>query len=305
MSSFALSATCYAARAQPSIIITNGVFPSGEQVIIASSGADKNEADKAMAFTINVKAVDGDVEVTGLSVGVAGTATGMLTTGYIFNGLTEVGNTPITKGVANFTNLRMRVAKDSTMLLAIKFDVRGATPTPAFFIPAINKVVAKSGRGGVTVVCESIFGEFFTVINSGPIFTLVGTPVLSKTVPLGSRSATTYAASFTFDVEAAGADLSIPANAFVIGIYSNGVLISTSTAVFEKPVSGAAGSKAPYTISENNCARFTAQASFTSNTAGIVAGQVFTARLESALGMTYVPDTFLATKDGPGSIVAF
>jgi len=281
--------------------------------VIASDGSNNDEADKVSALIVNAKAEKDDVKITDLTIHTAGSALGSVPTAYLFDGSTEVDNAAVnaTSGVATFNNLDIVITKDSTKQLTVKYDVRGATTTAKTLVASIANagVSAENTRGDaltVGYVTGSATGEQLSIQAAGPIFTLVGTPVLSRTGATGAGTTTTYAASFTFDVQAAGADLQIATSSFVIGIYSNGVQVGTTTANYEKPTSGVTGSSAPYTISENNSARFTAQTSFASGAyAGATVGSIFTARLESAVGQTFVADTFRATKDGSGSTVTF
>jgi len=274
-------------------------------LVIASLGANKNEADKVVGLIFNTQAEKSDVKITNLTASVSGTASEIVKTAYLFDGSEEIDNTSVVNGIITFSNLGLVVSKDSTKQISIRYDIRGATVIAKSFMTNLGTAAAESAQGDkvdVIYMSGQIRSETFSVQSSGPVFSLVGTPVLSKvccgTVPL-------YSASFTFDVEAVGGDLNVESNDFVIGIRANELLIAKTTGLYKKPMLGINGSRAPYTICENNKARLTVTVLFNSNMVYLVPGQIFTARLESAMGQTYVAETFRATKDNAGNVVTF
>ena len=119
----------------------------------------------------------------------------------------------------------------------------------------------------------------FTVV--GPIFTLVNTPSISKSV-IGQTASSTFSTGFTFDVTALGKDLSIASSgAFFIDVYVNNASVVRLQATYAEPVSGITTDvNGNYLIADGDTARFTAQASFVGPAGAFVpAGGILTARL--------------------------
>jgi len=274
--------------------------------IIASSGSLNNEADKVTALVFNVKAEKDNVLINDLTVSATGTAVsaGEITTAYLFDGSTELNNTSVnsTTGLATFSNLDLTVSKDSTKSFTVKFDVRNATSTAKTLAAAVltvstSNVDAENSAGDSIAnayLSGSATAETMQVQTAGAVYTLVGTPTLTKTA-IGNTASSSYLASFNVNVSAQGSALTVQSTgAFVIGIYVNGSRVATTSAIYEKPTTGVTGT-GPYSIADGATATFKAETSFTAPTATYTTG-IVTARLESAttnLGtVTYIADTF-------------
>jgi peptidoglycan hydrolase-like protein with peptidoglycan-binding domain len=259
--------------------------------VIASAGAEKNEADKVSAVIFNAKAEKDEVTITDVVATASGAGTTTITTAYLFEGSSEVDNVAVVNGVATFSDLEIAVSKDSTKQITVKYDIRNATSSAKSFSTVVTVTGAENTRGDSVTASGTATGETLSVQMAGPIFTLKSS-TLTKTGGAYVGDPKNYSAEFVFDVEAAGADLSVSTTSFVVGVYESGVQTGTSTGTFLKPTSGVTGS-GPYIISENNKATFKVQLGF--DGASTLAGSgFFTARLESALGQTYVSDTFRA-----------
>jgi hypothetical protein len=161
----------------------------------------------------------------------------------------------------------------------------------------------------VSVKSGSATAETLSIQKAGAVFTLIGTPTVSKTV-IGQTASSTFVTSFTFNVAANGSDLTVAStSAFVIGVYINGSRVATTTASYEKPTSGITQTgSGPYGISDGAVAQFEAKTSFIGpNGVYVPAGGIVTTRLESittsAGTETYVSDTFRASKDGQGNSI--
>jgi hypothetical protein len=278
--------------------------------IIASEGAEQNETDQETALIFNVKAEKDSVLINSLTVNATGTAVadGSITTVYLFDGSEEIDNASVatSTGVAEFANVDLTIAKDTTKVLTVKVDVRSASST------ARTLTVSVDGSGTATVDAEnsvgdaladaylsgSATGEQMQVQKAGAVYALVSTPTLTKTA-IGNTASSTYLATFKFTIAAEGTDVSVAStSAFVVGIYSNtGVLLASSTAGYEKPTSGVTQSGVgPYVIADGSSATFTVEKSWTAPEGVYTAGTIATARIMSATTdagtVTYISDTF-------------
>lgn len=274
--------------------------------VIASSGSANNEADKVAGLIFNVKAEKDNVLINDLTVSATGTTLTQIPTVYLFDGSTELANASVnsTTGVATFSNLDLTISKDSTKSLTVKFDVRNATstanPITISVLPVTSTLVDAENSAGDSLTSSylsgSATGETMQVQTAGAVYTLVGTPTLTKSAYGGSTSATSsYLASFNFTVSAQGSALTVASSgAFVIGIYVNNARVATTSAIYEKPTSGVTGT-GPYSIADGATATFRAETNFLAPDLTYTAG-IATARLESAttnLGtVTYISDTF-------------
>jgi len=278
--------------------------------VIASAGSLQNEADKVSALVFNVKAEKDTVLINDLTISATGTAVaaGQITTAYLFDGSTELDNTSVnsTTGLATFQNLDLSVSKDSTKTLTVKVDVRNATTAAKTLTVSIDgdttaTIDAENSIGDSLAdgyLSGSATGEQLNVQKAGAVYSLVGTPTLTKSA-IGNTASSSFLASFVFDVAANGSDLTVAStSAFVVGIYVNNSQVATVNAVYSKPTSGVTQtSNGPYTIADGATARFTAEYGFVAP-AGVYtpAGAIVNARLESAatnIGTaTYISDTF-------------
>jgi hypothetical protein len=280
--------------------------------IIASAGANQDEADKVTALVFNVKAEKDDILINELAINATGTAVsnGNITTVYLFDGSTELDNATVatSTGAATFSNVDLTVSKDSTKVLTVKVDVRNASTSPRTLTVSVaddaadaENMVGDALTG--TYKTGSATGEAMQVQKAGAVYTLVGTPSIGKSV-IGQTASSTFSTGFTFQVSAQGADVTVAStNAFVIGIYVNNTQVATTSATYAKPTSGVTGTN-PFTIADGSSATFTAQTSFVGPaTPYTPAGGIVTARLESAttnLGtVTYISDTFRAEPTTP------
>ena len=274
--------------------------------VIAADGANQNEADKVTTLVFNVKATKSDITITDLTATTTGTAVtaGEIATAYLYDGATELDNSSVSaSGVSTFNNLTIDVAKDSTKTLTIKVDVRNASSSALTVTSMVDGgadgITAENANGdNVANQSGSATGNQLQVQSAGAVYTLVGTPTLTKTA-IGNTASSSYLASFTFDIAASGADVNVAStSAFVVGIYSNtGALLASSSVGYDKPTSGiVTESDGSYTIADGSSARFNPQFSFTAPAGVYTAGTIVSARIISAntsLGtVTYISDTF-------------
>ena len=291
---------------------------SGSGALIANSGPNNDQADKVTSLIFDIKAEKDNIGITQVVAtttmgGVANNAS--TTNAYLYDGSTLIASAAIaSNGTATFSNINGStgyvVSANTTKAFTIKVDIRQAGTVPANLVTTITAVgVSAQNSQGSNLSSGQITGTAITpnalaVQKAGPVFSLVGTPTISKSV-IGQTASSTFAATFTFTLAAQGTSVSIAAtNAFVIGIYVDGVQKALVNASYEKPVSGVTGS-GPYVIADGSTATFTARTSFVGPAGAYTpAGGIVTARLESVNGSnTYVSDTFRATGDGSGNTI--
>lgn len=277
--------------------------------IIASSGALNNEQDKVVGLIFNVKAEKDNVLINEMTVNATGSAAlaGQITTAYLFDGSQELDNTSTftSTGNAVFSNVDLTVSKDSTKTLTVKFDIRNATTSSNAVVFSVDAdtIDAENTVGdslSTSYLSGSATGETLNIQKAGPVYTLVGTPSFTKT-SIGNTASSTFLASFSVEVAAQGADVSVGATgAFVVGIYNNsGDLIASSSVGYEKPTSGVTGN-GPYVIADGARAVFVPQVSFVAPNGVYTSGTIATARIMSitattnsvASTATYIADTF-------------
>ncbi|MEI6396677.1 MAG: peptidoglycan-binding domain-containing protein [Candidatus Taylorbacteria bacterium] len=274
--------------------------------VIANSGANNDEADKVTALVFDLKAKKDAIGVTDISASTT-ISTGSITSAYLYDGSTLVANVAVSaNGTAAFTNIGGTtgyvIAADTTKTFTIKVDIRSASTTPGSLNASIGSgfiiasaVKAQNSQGLGITPTGSATANTLSVTKAGPVFTLVGTPTITKSV-IGTSASSTFATSFTFTLSAQGTDVSVAAaDAVVIGIYVNNGRVATTSAIYDKPTSGVSGS-GPYVVADGSTATFTAQTAFTGpNGVYVPAGGLVSARVESINGVTYVADTFRTT----------
>jgi hypothetical protein len=283
-------------------ISTNTASPSATTVI-ASAGANQDEADKVTGLVFNVKAENDSILINNVTVSATGSAVeaGNITTAYLFDGSTEIDNATVgtTTGNATFSNLDFIVSEDSTKTFTVKFDVRNASATAreVTFSVEEDAINAKNTVGDsitASYISGSVTGEPLMVQKAGVVYSLVGTPTFTKTA-IGNTASSSYLATFNFTVSAQGTDITVAtSDAFVVGIYLNNVQVTTASAVYSKPTSGVTGTDL-YTIADGSTATFTVEYSFTAPSDLYTSG-IANVRLESATTnagtVTYISDTF-------------
>lgn len=292
---------------------TNSATPANGAVI-ANAGSNNDQMDKVEVLVFNIKAEKDTVGITDLSASTTINAAGnnaSTTSAYLYDGSTLISSSAVqSNGTVTFSNIGgssgYLIAKDTTKAFTLKVDIRtaGATPgTLAATVLAAN-VSAINSQGSNVNTTGSASSNSLYVQKAGPVYTLVGTPSVSKSV-IGQTSSSTFATGFTFDIAAQGTDVSLASTgAFVIGWYVNGAQVATTSATYAKPTTGVTGTN-PYVIADGQSARFTAQTSFNGPAAPYLpAGGILTARLESVTWntnkvSTYIADTFRAEPATP------
>lgn len=281
-------------------------------VIVADSGATKDQADKATILAFNAKAERDNIGITDLTVVFSGAAATKLTGAYLYDGSTLVASAAVVSGTSTFSNIGGTtgyvIPRDTTKTFTVQVDIRDASDTPATTTASIAtstlRAINSQGTSVTgTALTGSALSNAMTIQKAGPVFALVGTPSISKSV-IGTSASSTFATAFTFDVSARGTDVTIAkTGAFVIGVYVNGTLATTTAHVvsYSKPTTGVTEVGQNYIIADGQTARFTANTSFIGPMGAYnPAGGIVTTRLESVNGANqYLSETFRAEPATP------
>ena len=275
--------------------------------VIANGGSLNDEADKVTVLVLNLKAEKDSIGVTDILASTTVNAAGnnaSTTSAYLYDGSTLVASAAVqANGTIAFNNISgvegYVIAKDTTKAFTLKVDLRKQATAPGTLLATVlaNGISAVNSQGvNITNITGSAVSNALYAQKAGPVFALVGTPSVSKSV-IGQTASSTFSTGFTFNVTAQGKDVSIESSgAFFIDIYLNNVLVGRLEASYAKPVSGITGN-GPYVITDGNTATFTAQASFVGPSGPFTpAGAIVTASLGQILiegtTYTYISDTF-------------
>lgn len=203
-------------------VSTNSANPQTREMV-AAGGASNNEADKVALLVFDIRAEKDAVKITDLknfSVTRSGGSATASTT-YLFEGSgtggAQLGSAAVSGSTADFTNLSYVIPANTTRTFTLAADIRsaGATQTTidASFTGNATNVVGERQTDGKLVTGSSVSGSAdandLLVRNIGPVFSLVGTPSISRNpgtsgIAGGTSSAS---ASFTLKVTAVGADV--------------------------------------------------------------------------------------------------
>lgn len=240
--------------------------------VVASEGTSDNEADEVAALIFDLKAEKDAVLLTDIVATVTKSGSGAATTtkAYLFDGSTMLDSEDFvlgaTTGTVTFDDLDLEIAKDSTKVLTLKYDIREADGTDATFTVAIaaNGVSSENSEGSTITATGSATGEALVVRNAGLAITLAGTPTITKgaTPVQADQSTSTASALFNVNLKAIGNDVFFGAQAgsstFAFKVYQAGVAtdlqVASSTA-WSTPSSGVVTSGvtgSAFKLQENN-----------------------------------------------------
>ncbi|MEI6480269.1 MAG: peptidoglycan-binding domain-containing protein [bacterium] len=268
--------------------------------VIANSGSLNNEADKVTVLAFDVKAEKDNVQITDLTATTSITTTATLTNAYLYDGSTLIASGAVSSNKVTFNDINYNISKDSTKTLTLKVDVRNATADADQLTASVTAsgISAQNSTGSNISVTGGATSNTLNVQKAGPVYTLVGTPALTKSA-IGNTASSSYLASFNFNVSAKGTDVVVASSsAFAVGIFNgNSQVGSNLAATYEKPTSGiTTNANGDYVIADGNTATFTASVSFTAPAGAYTVGQIVTARVVSATTSagqaTYISDSF-------------
>jgi hypothetical protein len=207
--------------------------------LIASSGAEKDEADKVTTLIFDLKAEKDAVLVTDIIATTTGTAVtdGSIATAYLFDGSTELDSASVnSSGAAVFNDVDISIAKDQRKTLTIKVDVRSASTTALSATSNITAagITAENSAGDTltvgTALTGSATGEALTIKKTGISITLVSKST-SKTTTTNTNAATSTSildGIFTLRVTASGADVVIGQTGSTTGAFAKTSAASSS-----------------------------------------------------------------------------
>ncbi len=195
--------------------------------------------------------------------------TGSVGAAYLYQGSTLVASASVSNDTATFSNIANGTAGatipvDTTVSYIVKVDVTGITSgtlalTAGVATSSVSDLTILSSSDGAAIVAGSALGNTQTVAGVGPLFTLVGTPTITKSsVSTGNPSdiAYQYSATFNVSIQAIGQNVIIGLPASTTGasfgnmntgpvnaqLYQNGAASTT-------PISG--GLRASYSQPSN------------------------------------------------------
>jgi hypothetical protein len=218
------------------------------QTVVANSGANNNEADGQTVLVFDAYAQKDNIQFQSLSGTTTLNTTGHAspTTAYLYYGSTQIGSAAIswnsTTGTFTFANLNYTIPANTTQALTVKEDIKSADSTAVTQSTVIsaNGVNAENSQGSTlssTYLTGSATGNTLTVLQKGPIFSLVGSPTIavSQTPSQNNSSTSTLNASFTVNIQAIGGNLFFGTQAasstFNFGVYVGGVESTVQNAV--------------------------------------------------------------------------
>lgn len=196
------------------LTVSNNVSNPKVRELIASGGADENEADKVVLMVFDIKADKDDIEITDM-VDFAITATGVASasTTYLYVGNGTGGQLLGTDAAAgtdvDFDNISYTIPAGTTRTFTLAADIRGAASTATTFATSwtidTGNLVAENSAGDQPSVSGSVSADNLIVRNSGAEITISGTPSISKSsIVSGQNSTSTATATFVLNVKAVG-----------------------------------------------------------------------------------------------------
>jgi hypothetical protein len=224
------------------------------QEVIAATGASNNQLDNQPVLVFDVKADKDDVKITDIN-NVSLSATGGLATAsttriYVGNGTSGqlLGSAATSGTLSSFNNLSYVVPKGTTAVFTVAADLRSASTTGTLLVGSISSgtILGTNSAGDTITSTGTATGNAITVRSIGPVFTLAGTPTISKNSALAVAGATSSAiATFNVSIKAVGGDIYFgsqsASSTFKFAIYVGGAsstLSIASTTSWSVPSSG-------------------------------------------------------------------
>jgi len=267
------------------------------QEIVAAGGSSNNEADKVQVLVFDLRADKDDVTMTDLAATItsAGGTGATASTTYLFAGAGTsgqlLGSASLSGSTATFSDVNYTIPKGTTKQFTLAIDVRSANTTQTTFTASVtgsSQVTAENSNGDSVTASGSATSNSTLVRSVGPVFSLVGTPTITKSLTATQNNSATSTATATFQlhIKAVGADVlfgnnasttypmvsngtGAPARSFVIylgGVSSNPSVASTTD--FSQPSSGVvSGSSNSFTLQQNNEVTIPVSFTFQGNTA--------------------------------------
>jgi peptidoglycan hydrolase-like protein with peptidoglycan-binding domain len=245
-----------------------------------------------MVFDVNAQNDNLHLHEVKVNLGTSGT--GSINVAYLYQGSTQILSASVSNGVADFNNITdgtngASIPVNTTVPFTIKVDVTGVTSSAnPFNVTAMSSstiITAYNSIDSAATASGNAIGNTQTVASIGPLFTLSGTPTITKSnITAGGSSVTTfqYTATFNVNVQAIGTnvELGLPASttaAFgtsttsitLAQIYQNGIASSTATstspliAAYSQPTGTTLDGASSFVVSRNQSITIPVSYSFT------------------------------------------
>lgn len=192
-------------------------------------------------LVFNVNAQNDTVHLHDVKVNVSVSGAGTVGAAYLLQGSTQIASASIVNGVADFANITdgtsgATIPVDTTLPYTVKVDVTGVTAATTVTASTSASQVIYSSNDSSVIVSGAAIGNAQIVTGTGPLFTLVGSPSISKQVTntdQNGNATSTYTATFNIQAQSVGTDvayglLSSSSPAFAIG---NAVVYQTVAGV--------------------------------------------------------------------------
>lgn len=249
--------------------------------VVASNGANNDELDMLSLLAFDLRANKADIELTDLDITITNSSptNATTTTVYLYDGSTLIQSESVgASGVASFDDIdNVIIAKDSTKTLTVKVDVREADATATTISAAVTSITAENNQGTTVTDSGTPSGENFIVRSIGPVFSLVGTPTMTRTSVSSNDTSgvatSTGSANFTVNVTAMGGDIvfgSVASTTTMFGTNGSATTTATWLALYKNGASVGA-------INDSDAAGTTAILSYSIPSSGVTTvGESFT-----------------------------
>lgn len=230
---------------------TDAATPLAAQVV-ASQGSNSNELDGTTALVFDLYSQKDWTQLDSMSAGFNGTTGSGLasaTTAYLFAGSQQISsaaiayNTTGQYGTASFTNVNYKISQNTTQAFTIKTDIKNANSSSRTWFATVTaaNIVAENSVGNTissSNLTGSATGNNIVVTSAGPVFTLVGSPMITtqQTSAQNNTSTTTASATFNVQIQAVGHDVFFgtqsASTTFGFSIYQNGAASGFGTSTY-------------------------------------------------------------------------
>ncbi|MDB5194194.1 MAG: hypothetical protein JWN50_208 [Parcubacteria group bacterium] len=217
-------------------VSTDSNNPNAQEVV-ASTGAANNQFDKLPVLVFDIKADKDDIKLTdvnNVTITQTGSTGATASTTYLYagNGTSGqiLGTASASGSTSSFNNLSYVIPKGTTATFTIAADIRSANGTATTFLASLvgTNVLGTNSVGDTITGTGSATGNNAVVRSIGPVFSLAGTPTITKNAGLSIAGATSSAvATFNINIKAVGGDVIFgtqsASSTFNFAVYVGGV----------------------------------------------------------------------------------
>jgi len=169
-------------------------------------------------LVFDVNAQNDSLHLHEVKVGVPAKGSGSIAAAYLYNGSTQVSSASIVNGVADFQNISdntvgASISANTTVPYTVKVDIAGLTTGSMTLVGSManNQIIYNSSDNPANVI-GTAQGNPITVVGTGPVFTQIGDPTITKSVlnsdPSGNVNML-YTATFNVSAQAVGTDVKL------------------------------------------------------------------------------------------------